>query len=479
MRPFLLFILLVTLIPFGLAQKAEPPTNFVLIFADDQGYGDVGVYGAKGFTTPNIDRLAAEGMRFTDFYSAQAVCSASRAALMTGCYPNRIGIKGALGPRAKVGIHPNEETIAEVLRRAGYATGIFGKWHLGHRKEFLPLQHGFDEFLGLPYSNDMWPVGYDGKPLTSGWKSKNPQLPLIDGNEKVAEIRTLADQDTLTTRYTERAVQFIHKNKARPFFLYMPHTMPHVPLGVSSKFRGKSQQGPYGDVIMEIDWSVGQVLKALDAVGVSERTLVIYTSDNGPWKNYGKHAGTTGGLREGKGTSFEGGQREPCVMRWPSYIKAGRVCENIASTLDILPTLAAITGTRLGGNRIDGVDLTDLLVGRKGANPRTEFLFYYHTRNGDQLQAVRKGRWKLHMPHSHRSYVGVTPGKNGYPGPYAKGRIEYALFDLRTDRNETKDVKSEHLTVVNDLKALAQAARRDLGDAKLKGSGIRPPGRVK
>lgn len=462
-----------------MAQEKPSPTNFVLIFADDQGYGDVGVYGAKGFETPNIDRLAAEGLRFTDFYAAQAVCSASRAALMTGCYPNRIGISGALSPGSKTGINSSEDTVAEVLRRAGYATGIFGKWHLGHHRKFLPLQHGFDEYLGLPYSNDMWPVGYDGRPLTKGWKSNRPQLPLIDGNEKVAEIRSLSDQDTLTTRYTERAVAFIRKNRARPFFLYMPHTMPHVPLGVSDKFRGKSKQGLYGDVIMEIDWSVGEVLKALDETGVAGNTLVIYTSDNGPWKNYGNHAGKTGGLREGKGTSFEGGQREPCVMRWPGRISAGRVCEKIISTIDVLPTLASIAGAKLGANRIDGVDMTPLLLGAKGADPRTDFLFYYNSKRGIQLQAVRRGRWKLHFPHAHRSYTGVTPGMDGFPGPYAQGKIGSALYDLKADRNEIRDVMKQHPDVVRELTALAEAARADLGDAGRKGSGVRPPGRVK
>lgn len=477
MRIQFAFIVL-SLLASSAASQDAPPTNFVLIFADDQGYGDVGVYGAKGFITPNIDRLASEGMRFTDFYAAQAVCSASRAALMTGCYPNRVGIRGALMPWSKVGLNSSEETVAEVLKRAGYATGIFGKWHLGHHKKFLPLQHGFDEYLGLPYSNDMWPVDYDGKPIKKGWKSKYPQLPLIDGNDKVAEIRTLEDQDTLTTRYTERAVAFIEKNSKRPFFLYMPHTMPHVPLGVSKKFRGKSKQGPYGDVIMEIDWSVGQVLGALDRAGVADRTLVIYTSDNGPWKNYGNHAGTSGGLREGKGTSFEGGQREPCVMRWPGRIQPGRVCKKMASTIDIMPTIASIVGVPLSGNRIDGVDLSDLILGKKGAAPRNEFLYYYGADGGQQLQAVRKGRWKLHLPHKHRSYLGVKPGMDGHPGPYAKGIIGLALFDLQEDRNETVDVKAAHPDVVKSLQALAEAARKDLGDLNRKGSGTRPAGRV-
>ena len=306
----------------GCSQSAPKPTNFVLIFADDLGYGDVGSFGAKGYETPHLDRLASEGRRFTNFHVSQAVCSASRASLMTGCYANRVGIRGALGPASEIGLNPEEETIAENLQKKGYTSGIFGKWHLGHARKFLPLQQGFDEYLGLPYSNDMWPVDYDGvawrdkdvpdteKPR----KSKQPPLPLIDGNEKSAEIWTLDDQATLTTRYTERAVQFIERNKDRVFFLYVPHSMPHVPLGVSAKFKGKSEQGMFGDVIMEIDWSVGQILEALDRNGLRDNTLVVFTSDNGPWLNYGNHAGKTGGLREGKGTSWEGGKRVPCIM---------------------------------------------------------------------------------------------------------------------------------------------------------------------
>jgi arylsulfatase A-like enzyme len=266
--------------------------NIVLIFIDDMGYADVGCYGATGYETPNIDGLAEQGMRFTSFYVAQAVCSASRAALLTGCYPNRVGIFGAYNDQAKVGINPDEKTIAEVLKKKGYATACFGKWHLGHHHQFLPLQNGFDEYLGLPYSNDMWPVEYDGTALPEGHsKLRYPVLPLIEGNEKVAEIRTLEDQDSLTTRYTERAVRFIEKNKDQPFFLYVPHTMVHTPLGVSDKFRGKSEQGKFGDVMMEVDWSVGEILKTLAKHELEDHTLVIFTSDNGPWLNFGAHAG--------------------------------------------------------------------------------------------------------------------------------------------------------------------------------------------
>jgi arylsulfatase len=285
---------------------------------DDLGYGDIGANGATNYQTPNIDKMATEGIRFTNFLAAQAVCSASRAALLTGCYPNRIGFSGALAPTSTIGINANETTLAEVLKEKGYKTAIYGKWHLGHQKQFLPLQHGFDEYFGLPYSNDMWPVDYDGSPAPEGHFKKKayPTLPLIQNNERIEDITTLEQQGMLTSRYTEKAVDFIKRNKNNPFFLYLPHSMPHVPINASPRFRGKSQQGLYGDVIMEIDWSIGEVLKALKANGLDKNTLVIVTSDNGPWLNYGNHAGSSGGYREGKGTSYEGGQRVPCVMRW-------------------------------------------------------------------------------------------------------------------------------------------------------------------
>src|SRR5262245_357851 len=312
------------------AGAARRLPNFVIVFTDDQGYGDLGCYGGKHVRTPNIDRMAREGVRFTDFYVAQAVCSASRAALLTGCYPNRIGILGALGPASKHGIGAGEKTIADVLKARGYATAIYGKWHLGHHPPFLPTRHGFDDYFGLPYSNDMWP----GHPT-----AKFPDLPLFEGEKVVAHN---PDQTKLTTWYTERAVKFIEKNRERPFFLYVAHNMPHVPLHVSDKFKGKSKRGLYGDVIMEIDWSVGQVLAALKKHGLDEQTLVIFTSDNGPWLAYGEHAGSAGPLREGKGTSWEGGIREPFVARWKGVIPPGTVCNEPAMTIDLLPTIAGL-----------------------------------------------------------------------------------------------------------------------------------------
>ena len=465
----------------NLRRRGKQP-NFVIIFTDDQGYSDVGCFGARGFQTPNLDRMAAEGMRFTDFYVSQAVCSASRASLLTGCYNMRVSIQGALGPAAKVGLHPEEQTIAEVLKKKEYATAIFGKWHLGHHTEFLPLQQGFDEYLGLPYSNDMWPVDFDGIPFTEKnegqihRKANYPPLHLIDGNETADEIRTLDDQATLTTRYTERAVRFIERNKNKPFFLYVPHSMPHVPLGVSDKFRGKSEQGMYGDVIMEIDWSVGQILQTLEKHGLAENTFVVFTSDNGPWLNFGNHGGSARQLREGKGTMWEGGARVPCIMRWPGLIQAGTICRKMAATIDLLPTIAEIAGAPLPDRPIDGVNILPLLKGEKNANPRDRYFYYY----GEQLRCVRKGKWKLHFPHEYRSYEGVEPGNDGFPGPYATGKTGLELYDLENDIGETTDVTDQHPDVVERLQALAEKAREDLGDSLTgrKGKNVRPVGRV-
>ncbi len=463
----------------GCQPQTDRLPNIVIIFADDMGYGDLSSQGAAGFKTPNLDLMANEGMRFTHFYSVQAVCSASRAALLTGCYPNRIGVRGALFPHSKVGLNPDELTIAEMLKPLGFATGIFGKWHLGHLKEFLPLQHGFDEYVGIPYSNDMWPVDYDGNQVdTVHRKTRFPQLPLIEGNEKVRELRTLEDQAEITTLYTERAVRFIRKNAEQPFFLYVPYTMPHVPLAVSSKFKGKSEQGLYGDVIMEIDWSVGEILKTIKEEGLDENTLVIFTSDNGPWLNFGNHAGTTGGLREGKGTSWEGGQREPTVMRWPGTIPAGEICNKIAATIDIMPTLAAITGGQLPDHKIDGVNILSLLEGDPEANPRDHLYYYYR---GNSLEAVRKDKWKLVFPHPYRTYENQLPGNDGHPGPQPEAQFDsLALFDLIRDPGERYNVIELYPDVVDELQALAEVARSDLGDdlQGRDGSNVRPVGRI-
>ncbi len=447
------------------AKANAAPPNVIIIFCDDLGYGDIGKYGATGYSTPNIDRLANGGMMFTQFYAAEAVCSASRAALLTGCYSNRIGIFNALMPWSKNGLSKNEKTIAEVLKEKGYATAIFGKWHLGWQKQFLPLQHGFDEYTGLPYSNDMWPVNFDGSPITdtSNWKMKYPPLPLITGNNTLKLISNLEDQSTLTTLYTNKAIDFIGRHKSSPFFLYLPHSMPHVPIAASAKFKGKSKAGLYGDVIMEIDWSVGEIMKTLKQYGLDNKTLVIFTSDNGPWLNFGNHAGSTGGLREGKGSSWEGGQKEPCIMRWPGVIPAGAVCNKMASTIDLLPTIASLCNGALPEHKIDGVNILSLLKGQPDADPRKVFYYYYANNN---LEAVRKDQWKLVLPHKGRSYEGFAPGKDGFPGGTNESRhYELALYDLRRDPGERYDVKEFFPEIVTLLQQLAEEAREDMGDA--------------
>jgi arylsulfatase A-like enzyme len=443
-------------------SKIQPP-NIILIFMDDLGYGDLSCYGATQYKTPNLDRIAAQGIRFTHFLAAQPVCSASRAGLLTGCYPNRVGISGALMPDAKIGLNPSEETIAEVVKKRNYKTCAIGKWHLGHQQQFLPMQQGFDEYLGLPYSNDMWPVNYDGKPAAPNiYQVRYPVLPLIEGNKKIKEIQTLDDQAQLTTIYTEKAVKFITENKDHPFFLYLAHSMTHVPLAVSSKFRGKSEQGLFGDVMMEIDWSVGEIFKTLEKNGLDKNTLVVFTSDNGPWLNFGNHAGSTGGLREGKGNSFEGGQREPCLMWWPGHIAPGTICNKLASTIDLLPTIAAITNAPLPEQKIDGVNILPLLLGDQNADPRETFYYYYRK---NSLEAVLKGTWKLVFAHSGRTYVGFKPGFDGFPGPTDENfRFEEALYDLRRDPGERYNVKDYYPEVVTELKKIADEARHDLGD---------------
>jgi len=462
-RLLLLLILPLCLTSAVQADTKAPPPNFVIIYADDMGYGDLGCYGNRTIRTPNLDRMAREGVRFTDFHVAQAVCSASRTALLTGCYPNRVGILGALGPSSKNGISDKEVLIPQMLKGRGYATAIYGKWHLGHHPQFLPTRQGFDDYYGLPYSNDMWP-----KHPTA----KFPPLPLIAGEKT---IETNPDQTKLTTAYTEHAVSFIARNKERPFFLYVPHAMPHVPLHVSDKYKGKSQAGLYGDVIEELDWSVGQILSALKENGLDEKTLVLFASDNGPWLPYGNHAGSAGPLREAKGSSFEGGVRVPFIARWPGHIPADRVCKEPTMTIDVLPTLARLSGAELPANKIDGKDISALLTDAKASAPERALYFYW----GKELQAVRMGKWKLHFPHTYNTVK--TPGMDGKPGQTQQARIELSLFDLEQDVGEKTNLADMHPEVVKQLQGLADEMRKDLGDSArmLAGSGVRPPGMVK
>jgi arylsulfatase A len=451
---------------------AQRLPNVVVIFIDDMGYADIEPFGApkyKSHKTPNLNRMAKEGIRFTDFYVAQAVCSASRTALLTGCYPNRIGIHGALDHRAKHGISDNETTIAEVLKTKGYATAIYGKWHLGHHPQFLPTRHGFDEYLGLPYSNDMWPKHPEAKPGTY------PDLPLIE-NDKVVQL--MPDQSQLTRQYTERAVSFIERNKAKPFFLYVPHTMVHVPLFVGDKFKGSSKSGLFGDVVQEVDWSVGEILNTLKKHKLDKDTLVIFTSDNGPWLSYGEHAGSSGDLREGKGTAWEGGVRVPFIARWPGKIPAGRTTRTPAMTIDLLPTIAKLANAELPKHKIDGLDIWPLLKGDPNAkNPHDAYFFYY---NNNELQAVRSGNWKLILPHTYRTLGTQAKAKDGLPAKYSNVKVGLELYDLATDAGEKMNVADKYPDVVKRLEALAEQARTDLGDRLTNrvGNGVREPGRI-
>jgi len=467
------------------AFAAEALPNIVIIFTDDQGYADVGKFGAEGFTTPNLDRMADEGAVFRNFHVAQPVCSASRCALMTGCYPNRLGIHGALGPKSKVGLSDREVTLAQVLKARGYATAMFGKWHLGDSPQFMPLRHGFDEYFGESLSVDMWPGHPD---LISNLpanlvvlKREYPKLPIWDGETKFRDEMTIDDLNHLTTWYAERAVRFIDRHKSKPFFLYVAHNMPHVPLGVSDKFRGKTKRGLYGDVIEEIDWSVGQILEALDRNGLKDNTLVIFTSDNGPWLCYGNHAGSAKPLREGKGTNWEGGTREPCIMRWPGHIPAGADTWDMLMTIDLLPTIAKLVGAELPKNKIDGRDVWPIISRQPGAkNPHESYWFYYEV-NSLQAVTTADGRWKLQLPHTYVTLAGKPGGTNGVPVPYAQRKIEKEeLYDLVHDIGETTDVSAQHSEMVRQLEAEAEKARAELGDDlnKRTGSGCREPGRL-
>jgi len=468
-------------------RASDPRPNVVIILTDDQGYADLGCFGAKDLRTPNLDRMAQEGMRFTDFYVAQAVCTASRAALMTGCYPNRVGLQGALNHKSTIGISAEETLLPEIFRSQGYATAAYGKWHLGCQPKFMPLRHGFDDYFGTPYSNDNGPL----HPTMRGL----PSLPLYEG-EKVIELDP--DQRLFTRRITEHSVRFIEKNRDRPFFLYVPHIMPHVPIHASDAFRGRSARGLYGDVIEELDWSVGEILAALKANGVDDRTMVFYFSDNGPFLSYGTHAGRAEPLREGKLTSWDGGMRSPCLLRWPGRTPAGRVCMEPVMSIDLLPTLAGLISAPLPPKSIDGLDILPVLEGRPGARTPHEALYFYA---GEELQAVRTGDWKLHFAHEYLTPAGPTRS-DGKPANFENmkpaamdefgirgiaSRHGYrivstpsALYDVRTDPGETRDVAAGHPDVVRRLEALAEEARADLGDTLRgrKGSGVRPPGRL-
>lgn len=444
--------------------------NIVIIYTDDQGYQDLASFGAPNILTPNLDKLAQDGIRFSQFYSAQGVCSASRAGLMTGCYPNRIGVNGAYMPQATQALNLNEVTIAEMLKPLGYATAVFGKWHLGSHPDYLPTRQGFDEYFGIPYSNDMWPNHPE-----QGTKFNFPALPLYDGE---TIIDTLEDQSMLTTQITEHAVDFINRHSDQPFFLYVPHPQPHVPLFVSDKFKDKSERGLYGDVIMEIDWSAGEIVAALERNGLTENTLILYASDNGPWLSYGEHSGAALPLREGKGTAWEGGVRVPGIMKWPQSIPAGYECKIPVMTIDMLPTLAAITGASLPQHSIDGKNILPILTQEADASSPHEAYYFYYKRN--ELHAVLQHPWKLYLPHSYRTLNGREGGKAGIPVPYDMNEMGMELYNLDTDLEEQTDVLADHPSLVDSLLTLAEKARLRMGDALTQqvGNDTREAGKV-
>jgi arylsulfatase A len=422
------------------------PPNFVIIFLDDSGWADFKPFGRPAYPTPNVEQLARDGCRFENFYVPQAVCSASRSALLSGCYPGRTKVFGAHGPNAR-GLDPKYATTGEVLKKCGYTTAVFGKWHIGDQPDTRPAARGFDESCGLMYSNDMWEF-HPGNPEHWG---KYP-LKFWENGKVTNERVTKEHQPMLTIWYTEHAVDFIKRNKDKSFFLYVPHSMPHVPLFVSEKFKGKSGAGLYGDVMMEIDWSVGEITKALKANGVEDNTLVIFTSDNGPWVSYGNHAGKTP-YREAKGTGFDGGTRSACIMKFPFRILPGSVSTRTFCTIDILPTLAHLAGADLPTNPVDGKNVWDIIVGRPGAKNPHE---YYPFSTGSNFEGIISGdgKWKLHLPHGYRTLV--EAGKDGMPGEYKQEKIGLSLFDMEKDPLETTNVIGDHPDVAERLKDLAE-----------------------
>lgn len=438
---YIAVVLMAMLIPLHVhAQKKQP--NFIIIFTDDQGYGDLGCYGNPTIKTPNIDQMAAEGQKWTNFYVAANVCTPSRAAIMTGRLPVRSGMysntRRVLFPDSDGGLPTSENTIAKLLKNAGYNTAAIGKWHLGHLPEYLPTNHGFDYYFGIPYSNDMDRVtnGMTYQQMFIDPIYQNFNVPLMRNNEI---IERPANQNTITKRYTEEAVKYISENKSKPFFLYMAHSLPHVPLFTSDAFRGTSERGLYGDVIEEIDWSVGEILKALKEEGLEKNTYVIFTSDNGPWAIFNEQGGSSGGLFGAKGTSYEGGVRVPAIFWGPGNVEPG-VISKMGSTLDLLPTFSSLAGATVPNDRIyDGYDLTGVLNG-ENVNPRNE-MFYYH---GDRVFAARKGEFKLYF---------YSNNPLGYPEKIEKLE-KLTLFNLSHDPSERFDIADKRPDVVAEIQAM-------------------------
>ena len=454
---------------FGCSKSIEKSPNIVFILTDDLAYADLSSYGSEFIETPNLDKMADDGVKMTSYYAAQAVCSASRAAILTGCYPNRLGISGAFGPKSKRGINPDEFLLSEMLKENNYKTGIFGKWHLGDAEKFLPTNHGFDEFYGILFSNDMWkfhperPEGY-------------PDDLMLYRNE--TPIQSIIDQSDLTKDITDESIRFIEKNKDNQFFLYIAHPQPHVPLFASKDFNGSTGNGLFADVISEIDFSVGRVIEALEKNNLTENTIVVFTSDNGPWLSYGDHAGSSGIYREGKGTAWEGGQRVPCIIKYPREIKAKTIIDEPVMGIDWMPTFSHITGSKLSDNKIDGKNIWPLLTQKENKSPHEELYFYYRQ---NELHAVRSGNWKLYFPRSYRTLNGKPGGKDGMPVKYEYNEVKSnELYNLKEDPSEMKNVYMENIEKAKELEKMGENARQELGDAltSIVGDGVRKIGTI-
>lgn len=451
--------LCLTLFLFTLPALGVSSPNVIIVFADDQGYQDLGCYDSPNIKTPNIDGLAKEGMRFTSFYSAYCVCSASRASLMTGSYQPRLSMPGVFGPRGKTGLHPDEITIADLLKTKNYATMCIGKWHLGDMPEVLPTAQGFDHYFGLPYSNDMarnkeW--GNEPDDLDKIWIEKKWDIYRNNLYKDTERIEGPVNQVTMTDRYTAEAVKFIRRNKDNSFFLYMPHSMPHVPLFVSDERYIDDPKKAYKLTIEHIDWSVGQILKTLDSLKIAENTMVIYTSDNGPWLSKKHHGGSALPLRGGKTTTYEGGMRVPGIVRWPGHVPAGTVSHEVVSTIDLLPTIAEITGAKLPAHPIDGMSILATLKDPKAPSPHKEAGFFYYRNN--RIEAVRLGKWKLRM--GKEKAPSKRKGEAKVKKPAANPTVE--LYDLESDISESANLAEKHPDVVKKLQSLAAKYDADL-----------------
>lgn len=460
MKKIILAIIL--FFPILLSAQNNKQPNVIIILMDDMGYGDTEPYGMTGIATPNFNRVAAEGTRFTHFNAGQPVCTASRASLLTGAYPNRIGMAGVILPGANRALNPKEETLPLLLRNAGYQTAMLGKWHLGNKAPYLPLSYGFDSFYGIPYSHDVWPITWDSirvtdpKDIRYTW----PAVPVYQGNTVVDSIITHHRASRLTGDLTDRATAFIRAKHTKPFFLYLAHPMPHAPLVPSDRFKGKSGMGRFGEVIMELDWSLGEIMKALDEKGLAKNTILIVTSDNGPWLHFGDNAGSAAGFKEGKSTSFEGGTRVPFIVRWPGQIKAGDVNSNLITSMDVLPTIVAATQAHLPKEKIDGYNFLANWTGKEKTGPRKLYYYYY---DNNTLRGIRYQNWKLVFAHNTQSYTGEH-GRGGKPGKITRYNEPMGLYDLAHDPGERYDVQAVYPEIVEQLKKFADEARADLGD---------------